>query len=155
MLTLIKTETKTAQLNTNDFEQGDRQKHIVIVEDDKNCMTALRLMLDGDYLLTYFDKAEEALEYIVCERQHIDLILLDDLMPDMTGRQMLAILKKVFRQDEVIQRIPVIMQTATSDDDVGQALSPSDVCILKPYSRNELLKTIETVMAKNELRCKQ
>jgi DNA-binding response OmpR family regulator len=77
-----------------------------------------------------------------------DIILLDIMMPLMTGFEVLAALKK----DPVTKDIPVIIITAqTREEDVikGLELGASDY-ILKPFSLIELMARIKTALLRNQ-----
>lgn len=73
-----------------------------------------------------------------------DLVLLDLMMPEMNG---LEVLEKL-RNDERFSDLPVIMITArTQDDDVerGYALGASDY-VTKPFSLKDLTGKVATIL---------
>lgn len=73
-----------------------------------------------------------------------DLILLDVMMPLMTGFEVLARLK----QDEKLKFIPVLLVTAQSQEEEvikGLELGADDY-ITKPFSPNELVARVKTVL---------
>lgn len=73
-----------------------------------------------------------------------DLILLDVMMPLMTGFEVLAKLK----QQESLRSIPVLLVTAQSQEDEvlkGLELGADDY-ITKPFSPNELAARVKTVL---------
>lgn len=84
----------------------------------------------------------EAYEKIVSERP--SLVLLDMMMPELTG---LEVLEKL-RSDERFKALPVIMITArTQDDDVerGFALGATDY-VTKPFNVKELVRKVEQIV---------
>jgi DNA-binding response OmpR family regulator len=73
-----------------------------------------------------------------------DLILLDVMMPLMTGFEVLAALK----ENEKTRNIPILMVTAQSkEDEVLKGLElGADDYITKPFSPNELAARVKTVL---------
>ena len=58
--------------------------HILVVDDDKNTRRLMRAVLEGaGYTVTTAEDGEEALEAL--DRVHIDLVVLDIMMPKMDG----------------------------------------------------------------------
>ncbi len=87
-------------------------KYILLVEDDPDIsqMYATKFKLEG-LNLTVARTAQAGLTLI--ERHRPDLILLDLLLPEMGGLEMLSIIKK----DPRTKDIPVIILTNQSSDD--------------------------------------
>jgi two-component system, OmpR family, response regulator VicR len=78
-----------------------------------------------------------------------DLVLLDLMMPDMDGWDVYQQMKA----DEATQNIPVIVVTAKAqsiDKVLGLHIAKVDDYISKPFSPNELVESIEKVLAKNQ-----
>ena len=91
------------------------QKHkIVLIEDDANIreMYKMKLELSGYVVLTA-DNGTKALESIKKEKP--DLILLDILLPEKDGFEVLEEIKKT--TDEKIKSIPVIMLSNLSNEE--------------------------------------
>ena len=63
---------------------------IVIVDDEEMVLTSLNsfLTLETEYNVKTFTSAKQALEYI--EKEHVDLVVSDYLMPEMDGISFLA-----------------------------------------------------------------
>lgn len=79
-----------------------------------------------------------------------DIILLDVMMPLMTGFEVLSALKK----DEELKSIPVLLVTAQSkEDEILKGLSMgADDYITKPFSPNELAARVKTVLLRRAMR---
>ena len=107
--------------------------HILICDDEKDIVSALKIYLSQeDYLLHTAGNGKEALE--ILEQQHIDLVLLDIMMPEMDGIETMTRLRKK-------TNIPVILLTAKSEDTdkiLGLNLGADDY-ITKPFNPMELL----------------
>ncbi|KXZ47741.1 hypothetical protein GPECTOR_33g623 [Gonium pectorale] len=84
----------------------------------------------------------EALEWLCASETLPDLILLDCMMPNMSGHEFCATLRRVIPGNV----LPVIMVSAKSDEEniVEGLRSGSNDFVRKPYQREELLARIET-----------
>jgi putative two-component system response regulator len=83
---------------------------ILLVDDEPTNLRVLRTMLHEQYRLLFAKSGEEALQ-LVAQHQP-DLILLDVMMPGMTGFDVCTALKA----DAVSRQIPVIFVTALRDE---------------------------------------
>ena len=81
---------------------------------------------------------------VVLEDYQPDLILLDNVMPKMSGRELAEKLKA----DERYKDIPIIMFSAVADADEREAAFEAGVAdyILKPANFSEILQRISKVM---------
>jgi two-component system alkaline phosphatase synthesis response regulator PhoP len=118
---------------------------ILLAEDEKQIgdMVAFKLTNGGHQVLRARD-GEEALRLAVAERP--DVILLDVMMPVLTGFEVLRRLKG----DPGLAATPVIMLTAKGRErDVQGGLSAGAVdYIVKPFSLKELAARIEAALRK-------
>jgi two-component system sensor histidine kinase/response regulator len=113
---------------------------ILIVDDTLTNIDILVNLLDN-YDIVVATSGEEALS-ILDEDEHIDLILLDIMMPDMDGFEVCKTLKKNNKH----KNIPVIFLTAKFDDvsiQEGFEIGAVDY-IIKPFRPIELLARIKT-----------
>ncbi|MDY6964717.1 MAG: response regulator [Halobacteriota archaeon] len=122
---------------------NDKPKILII--DDEECTRVLlkKILERQDYDPVLASSGEEALALI--EDNEIDLILLDIMMPELDGFEVLDILKGT----EETKDIKVIMLTAMSQvEDKARAFSggASDY-IVKPFERKELIARIESQIA--------
>lgn len=112
---------------------------ILIVEDEKLISNLIKITLaDGGYsCLTAFD-GEEAIEKVDSETP--DLILLDIMLPKISGYEVLDYVKKL--------DIPVIMITAKDEtsDKVRGLRDGADDYITKPFEVVELLARVEALL---------
>lgn len=104
------------------------QPRILIVDDEPANLKVLRQVLQDSYRLSFARSGEAALELL--DKEDIDLILLDIMMPDMTGFE---VCEKVKGNSDTA-RIPIIFVTAlkdTIDEETGFKLGAVDY-ITKP-----------------------
>ncbi|MCL1939251.1 MAG: diguanylate cyclase [Desulfovibrionaceae bacterium] len=108
----------------------NEKNSILIIDDDRASLKALTLMLSPDYEIYTAKDGLDAIETAV--KFLPDLILLDIVMPDMNGYEVIAELKK----HEKVKDIPVIFITAlgnAEDEEKGLAMNAVDY-ISKPFS---------------------
>ena len=103
---------------------------ILIVDDEQSNIIALSHILANDYTLYAVKDGQDALE--LAQEFLPDLILLDIVMPEMDGYEVLA----RFKANEKTRLIPVVFITGLSDvgdEEKGLALGAEDY-ISKPFS---------------------
>ena len=112
---------------------------ILVVDDDPNLreLVALRLSKEGHRVLTA-GSAGEALR-LVDERGAPDVVVLDVLMPGMTGFELLPAL----RDRDGLEALPAIFLSGRVEPhhiEAGRAMGAT--YLTKPFSANALTKTI-------------
>lgn len=120
-------------------------KKILVVDDEPVIVKSLsaRLVQEGYSVLAAADGAG-AIAKASAEKP--DLIILDLLLPKMTGDEVAA----VIRQDESMKNIPIVFLTAlkTRDEEETQGFKIGDEHVFaKPFDHVELLKTIQQLTA--------
>ena len=118
---------------------------ILIVEDDASIKHLINFKLKSVGYDTYScSNGAEALELL--QSTKVDLILLDMMMPVMTGKEFLIAMKG----NKELKSIPVIFLTArTLEKEVIEGLSlGADDYIKKPFSPQELIARIKTTLAR-------
>lgn len=120
---------------------------IYILEDDKNIRKLLQYSLSHEGFETKeFSEAKSFYEEV--SRRVPSLVLLDVMLPGEDG---FTVLKKI-REDQKLQRLPVIMLTAkTSEIDKLQGLNGgADDYVTKPFRVAELTARIRAVLRRCE-----
>jgi DNA-binding response OmpR family regulator len=124
---------------------SDKTKYkILAVDDEKRMVRFIQLNLeqDGFQVITAYN-GKEALEQV--RTQLPDLVLLDIMMPDINGFE---VLKKI----REVSSVPVIMLTAKGEEDdriQGLELGADDY-ITKPFSPRELVSRIRAVLRRTK-----
>jgi CheY-like chemotaxis protein len=125
-------------------ESADTRPKILCIEDEAGMLDLLRLILESaGYSFLGARDGQEGLE--VMHRERPDLVLLDLMLPEVGGAEVL--LRK--KQDPVIQHIPVIAVTAMStpfDQIMWRHRTEIEDYITKPFMRKQLLSSIERVL---------
>lgn len=125
----------------------EKQKKILVVDDDQNMLQLLYSFLRDSYRVTMVSSGKDALESL--RKQKPDLMLLDYLMPEMNGKETLEIIRK----DENLKDLPVFFLTGVSDSNkISECLKldPSGY-ILKPIGKFSLLAKIRAYFEESEL----
>jgi CheY-like chemotaxis protein len=110
---------------------------ILIVDDDEDCRAALREVLEEDGMnVVEAANGRAALDYLV-SHDAPSLIILDVVMPVISGWQLLTILRNYYR----LSRIPVLI---LSGCDVPVSVDSQLVSrfMPKPYDVSDLVKAV-------------
>ncbi len=102
---------------------------VLVCDDEEGVRESLKLILSGEYSLSFAVNGEEAVEYV--KRHDPDLVIMDIKMPKMNGLEALSQIKKLKPQ------IRVMMITGYESDDVAaQAMRiGADDYLTKPFDR--------------------
>lgn len=117
-------------------------KSILVVDDDVRMLNVIKLYLQDLYEVTVVPSGKLALKFI--ERKHTDLILLDYMMPDMDGPDVL----KEIRENSSCKDVPVVFLTGVADKALvmrGLEFSPAGY-LLKPITRELLLEKVTEIL---------
>ncbi len=134
------TVTLPSILSTYSFIMADT---ILVVEDEPAIRELIGFACESSgYQTLRAGSVSEAQK--ILERERINLILLDWMLPDLSGLQWLDKLK----HDERTQPLPVIMLTArgTESDKVAGLDTGADDYIVKPFSPRALIARIRAVL---------
>ncbi len=125
-------------------ESRIRERRILVVDDEERMVRFIRLNLEHDgYEVSVAYNGSQALNKIRTDLP--DLVLLDVMMPDIDGFEVLRTLRE-------ISSIPVIMLTARGDEDDrvrGLELGADDY-VTKPFSPRELVSRVRAVLRRFE-----
>lgn len=125
-----------------------RQATIMIVDDTEMNIDILVEALQEDYELIIAINGLEAIELL--EEQKPDLVLLDIMMPELNGYEVLTIIK----EKPVLENIPVILLSAIADSEAktkGFGLGAVDY-ITKPFEIVEVKARVKTQLKIEEAR---
>jgi two-component system KDP operon response regulator KdpE len=124
-------------------EEFDRRK-ILVVDDEERMVRFIRMNLEHDGFLV--SEAFNGKQAISKMRDFTpDLILLDVMMPDVDGFDVLETIREV-------SNVPVIMLTAKGEEDDrvrGLELGADDY-VTKPFSPRELVSRVKAVLRRTE-----
>lgn len=122
------------------MDSSSRKNRILVVDDEKRMVTFIRLNLEHDGFEVI--EAFNGTQAINSLRESLpDLILLDVMMPDLDGFEVLRLVRET-------SAVPVIMLTAKGDenDKVRGLELGADDYITKPFSTRELVSRVRAVL---------
>lgn len=117
--------------------------HLLLIEDDPGVREALSLALElHGYRVSCAETGGQGLKLL---KQQPDLIVLDVLLPDLNGFE---VLKSIRSQTD----LPVLMLTALDEVEwrVRGLKGGADDYLVKPYALSELLARIEAVLRRTQ-----
>jgi DNA-binding response OmpR family regulator len=130
------------------YAKGARTR-ILIVEDDEALARQMKGHLDRAGFEAHVAREGKSALLFAAE-QPIDLVILDLVLPDMSGYDVCVELRKLYHP----WLLPTVMLTALSQPK-NKLLGfghGADAYLTKPVSSSELLSTIEAVLARMERR---
>jgi len=123
-------------------EQNERRR-ILVVDDEERMVRFIRMNLEHDgYQVMEALNGKQAIDKL---RDTPDLVLLDVMMPDIDGFEVLETVRQV-------STVPVIMLTAKGEEDDrvrGLELGADDY-VTKPFSPRELVSRVKAVLRRTE-----
>jgi class 3 adenylate cyclase len=120
----------------------DRPARLLVVDDTpQNARLLEAILTPHGYSVALAHSGGEGLDKVRTEQP--DLILLDILMPDMTGYDVCRSL----REDAGTRLLPVIMLTSSGDQDKVDAIEAgADDFIARPFNQQELLSRVRSLL---------
>jgi len=124
-------------------------KETILVVDDESVVrtVAAGLLRRSGYQVEAMASGQEALDFMECQSEKIDAVLLDVTMPGMSGKEVLQ------HMDRLYPGVPVVICS-------GYLLDPEDLkketgvrpadTVQKPYELRHLLKTLRSVLTKED-----
>ena len=125
--------------------RSDSMFHILIAEDDKNTARLMKAVLKhAGYEVYHAVNGVAALELM--DSQHIDLIVLDIMMPEMDGYSICSLIRQK-------SNVPIIIVSAkdTESDKIAGLTIGSDDYLTKPFSPMELIARVKSILRRIEL----
>ncbi|MGM0716603.1 MAG: HalX domain-containing protein [Halobacteriota archaeon] len=119
---------------------GDDQPKILVVEDEQALIELYVRWLDDEYTVLTAGGGEEALQQFDVD---VDVVLLDRLMPGMSGDEVLQELRSR------VSGCKVAMVTAV-EPDFDVITMGFDDYLTKPVKRGELLDTIQRLLSRSQ-----
>ena len=118
---------------------------VLVVEDDRNLLDTLKYDLRGEgYKVIAASDGAEAID--IARRERPDLVILDIMLPKLSGFEVCRILRKEMT-------VPIVMLTAKTDEVdkiVGLEIGADDY-MTKPFSMRELLARLGAMLRRAEM----
>jgi len=123
----------------------EQPPHILIVDDEQlNLEIISEYLADCDYQVSTADDGEIAWSMLEKNPESYDVILLDRMMPNLSG---LKVLERI-KEHNILKNCPVIFQTAkASHDDILEGISAGAYYYFtKPFAEQMLLSIVNTAV---------
>lgn len=141
------TETSGAVEQTDEDYADSSLPTLLLVEDNKDLASLVKLQLEDKFNVYTANNGVEGLKKV--HLYHPDIVVTDQMMPEMDGIEMLQHIRKDFQ----ISHIPVIILTAKNDDEAKtNAISQgANAYITKPFSKDYLIARVEQLLRERKL----
>ena len=120
---------------------------LLLVEDNRDLCQLIKLQLEDKFNIHIANNGVEGLKKV--HLYHPDIVVTDQMMPEMDGLEMLQSIRKDFQ----ISHIPVIILTAKNDEGAKtKAITlGANAYITKPFSKEYLLARIDQLLSERKL----
>jgi DNA-binding response OmpR family regulator len=116
-------------------------RHVLLVEDEPNIAEAIRFILSRDGMtVSHLADGAGVMDRVRDSRP--DLVILDHMLPGLSGLEVLAAL----RADPATQDVPVMMLTARGRDRDAATRAGADRFMSKPFSNAEILAEVRAML---------
>lgn len=117
-------------------------KKILFIDDDSTVLMVGEIMLRNlGYEVITAEGGKEGIDLI---KKDIDLVLLDLMLPDLYGLDVLEHIK----DNKELRHIPIVIQTGINDNteiEKAYKFGAADV-LLKPYNKDDLKEMLESLL---------
>ncbi|OLD65897.1 MAG: hypothetical protein AUI47_01105 [Acidobacteria bacterium 13_1_40CM_2_68_5] len=140
---LLQDEVKSSS-TADSFERTDHRKKILVADDTVTVRkVAARLLASAGYDVLEAEDGRQALDLV--QNEHPDLILLDLLMPKMTGFDVLREIKRSGR----VKETPILIMSGVFKKDVLDFLQAAGVAgfLDKEQIKDSLLFRVQQILA--------
>ena len=120
--------------------------HILVVDDDKNIRRLIQALLEAEnYTVSTAENGLDALS--IFEKEHIDLAIVDIMMPKMDGYEFTKLLR------DQNNNLPILMVSAKQepDDKHKGFIVGTDDYITKPIDEEEMLLRIKALLRRAKI----
>jgi len=120
------------------------KQKILIIEDEKNLATSLRIIFEAEgFDIKVCETGTEGLQHL----KNYDLLILDLMLPDMNGLEILKLIRKTD------QKYPIIIVSSKSEEEdlILGLSSGADDYLTKPFLVRELVLKIKRIFERKAL----
>ena len=118
------------------YQEGMKRK-VIVVDDEYVNRQMLGYIISQKYDVIYAENGRDALDKIRETKRELSLVLLDIMMPEMDGFELIQIMKS----DDELKDIPIIVLTSEESAEVKSLKLGAADFIMKPYNRPEVILT--------------
>ena len=111
------------------------ERKILIVDDEEINRQILGNIIESEYKVDFAKDGNEALNKIHKNKSEISLVMLDLLMPQTSGFEVLKVMKK----EGLLNEIPVIVLTSEKESEIESLKLGAADFLIKPYDKPEVI----------------
>jgi two-component system response regulator AdeR len=119
---------------------SDREPVVLIVEDESDVAETYRLWLEDNYDVLVAENGDEGLEKL---DEHVDVVLLDRMMPGLSGGEVL----EEIRSQELGCRVAMVTAVEPDFDILEMGF---DAYLSKPVKSGQLQTTVQNLLERSE-----
>jgi len=119
---------------------------ILVIDDDRHMRSACsRVLSKAGWSVVCSETGEEGLKQVKNSAEKIDVVLVDQLMPGMSGMEVLAQIRTIN------PILPVIIMTGSATDETAAEIRQQGAfdCLAKPFTPEQLRNVITKAVAKD------
>ena len=127
------------------------KKHILVVEDERHLAIGIKFNLEREgYRVSVAGDGPEALKVVESSPDRVDLVILDLMLPGMSGY---AVCESLRAAGEDMPVLILSARTLTEDRTRGFDVG-ADQYLIKPFDLEELLSRVHSLLAMYDMRAK-
>jgi putative two-component system response regulator len=128
----------------------DKKKKVFLIDDDEIHLITAELFLKNDYEVYKAKSGNEALEYLTSNKVVPNIILLDIVMPNMTGWEVFVKIKAIGS----LKNVPIVFLSSITEEEEKKRAYKMGVAgfITKPFNMTDLISEIKEVLRKSEIK---
>ncbi|MBO7703899.1 MAG: response regulator, partial [Solobacterium sp.] len=111
------------------FYSENGKRRVLVVDDEAINRELLGAILEKDYDVIFACDGKEALSLVETNRDVLSLVILDLIMPNMSGQEVL----RTVRANEAYQDIPIIVASGDETQEITCLMEGASDFIQKPY----------------------
>lgn len=118
--------------------------HILVVEDEKHLAAGIKYNLEAEgYRVTTVGDGPSALRFVEENRHDVDLVVLDLMLPGMSGY---AVCESLRAADEIMPILILSARTLSEDRTRGFEVG-ADQYLMKPFDLDEFLSRVKSLLS--------
>lgn len=133
-------EPDTAPIMSSNPARGDHQPTVLVVDDERGLADLYEIWLSSDYDLRVAYDGESAIEQL---DETVDVVLLDRQMPDLTGDEVLEVIK----EKEMNCRVAMVTAVDPNFDIVAMGF---DDYVQKPVDKEKLREVVTGLLDRSD-----
>lgn len=119
-------------------------KKILVVDDEQDILKSVKMLLDNDgYNVTAVDNGKKALQLL--QKEKFDLVLIDILMPNMSGRKVAVNIRKDPKLKNQKIAFLTVVQLSEPGQETIKKLKPVDYFI-KPIKNADFKNRLKKIL---------